>query len=65
MDEFRKELADLLNRYELDGKCNTPAWILAIYLESCIVAFEASMDYRDGMSQTDDTNDVCQPVAEE
>lgn len=34
--EFKKELASLLNRYSWDNTCETPDYILADYVESCL-----------------------------
>lgn len=36
---FKKELTSLLNRYEWDNACETPDFILADYVESCLQSF--------------------------
>lgn len=39
MDEFKKELTDLLNRHSLDNDANCPDFILADYLYGCYTTF--------------------------
>ena len=36
MNEFKKELTSLLNRYGLDNACETPDYILADYVDGCL-----------------------------
>lgn len=36
MSDFESELADLLNRFSLEGGSNTPDFILADYLRGCL-----------------------------
>ena len=40
MDDFRNALADLINKYKLDKGSNTPDYILAEYLNDCLIAYE-------------------------
>ena len=35
-EDFKKELASLLNRYSWDNACETPDHILADYVERCL-----------------------------
>lgn len=37
---FREELTELLNRHSKENESNTPDYILAEYLMSCLDAFE-------------------------
>ena len=53
MDDFMKELSILLNRYSKDGDTNTPDYILAEYLKSCIDNFERAVDLRDAWHNKD------------
>lgn len=40
---FRKELQELINRHSLENESDTPDWILAEYLASCLVAFDIAV----------------------
>lgn len=40
---FKQELASLLNRYYYDTSCETPDYILADYVESCLLALCVTM----------------------
>lgn len=53
MDDFMKELSVLLNRYGKDSDTNTPDYILAEYLKSCIESFERAIDLRDAWHNKD------------
>lgn len=44
--EFRKELAELLNRHSADASSNTPDFILANYLTACLDAFDVAQQAR-------------------
>ena len=37
--KFKNELMHLLNRYSMENGCNTPDFILATYLTSCLDNF--------------------------
>lgn len=43
---FEKELADLINRHSKEGESDTPDFILAIYLQACLTAFNMTMHMR-------------------
>ncbi|HYT41504.1 MAG TPA: hypothetical protein VEP90_04115 [Methylomirabilota bacterium] len=43
---FVKELEDLLNKYSQDNEANTPDFILAEYLTSCLRAFKNAQNER-------------------
>lgn len=47
-DEFQRELAALLNRWNMETLCDTPDFILARYLQSCLVAFSVAVNQRSG-----------------
>ena len=42
-NEFKKELAELINRYSLENGSNTPDYILAEYLVRCIDNFDQTI----------------------
>lgn len=44
---FEKELAALINRYSLEGRSNTPDFILAEYLACCLGAFNVACRARE------------------
>lgn len=39
-NDFRKELASVINKYSKENGSNTPDFILAEYLEDCLSAFD-------------------------
>lgn len=39
---FRSELRAVINRYSMENRSNTPDYILAAYLTSCLVAFDTA-----------------------
>lgn len=43
---FYDELCDLINKYSLEGKSNTPDFILAQYLEDCLDTFDTAIQNR-------------------
>lgn len=45
--EFMKELSSLLNRACCENVSNTPDFILAEYMQSCLVAYDAATIKRD------------------
>ena len=45
--EFRRELTSLLNRYSKENESNTPDFILANHLISCLKSFNEMVNYRD------------------
>ncbi len=40
--EFKRELESLINRYSIENGSNTPDFLLAEYLITCLAAFEAT-----------------------
>jgi hypothetical protein len=44
---FISELRDLINRYGRENASNTPDYILAYYLESCLLAFQEATQQRE------------------
>ena len=46
MNEFKKKLADLINEYSLEGDSDTPDWILADYLCSCLIGYNTATRMR-------------------
>lgn len=45
--EFVKELRALLNRQSMENGCNTPDFILAEYLDRCLMAFGLAVNARE------------------
>ena len=43
---FRKELEALINRYNMESNSNTPDFILAEYLNTCLTAFDEAVNKR-------------------
>jgi hypothetical protein len=41
---FRRELASLLNRYNIDNNMNTPDYILAEFVIRCLYAFDSTLN---------------------
>ena len=46
-EEFTKDLQKLLNNYGMDNKCNTPDYLLAEHLETCLETFANTVQSRD------------------
>ena len=40
---FKKELIALLNRYNKENNSNTPDFILANYIQDCLLAFDTAV----------------------
>ena len=47
MDKFKKELEVLINQNGLDNECNTPDYILAEFLTSCLESYKENTKLRD------------------
>jgi len=56
--EFKKELTDLINKFSLDNKCNTPDYILCDYIVNCIETFYTTIDKRDSYSKMKESHFV-------
>lgn len=39
LEEFRKELASLINKYSLENYSNSPDFILAQYMTECLLQY--------------------------
>jgi hypothetical protein len=44
---FRDELKNLLNRFNRESNSDTPDFILADYLQKCLIAFDNAVKWRD------------------
>jgi hypothetical protein len=53
--EFKKELTDLINKFSLDNKCNTPDYILCDYILNCIENYYNTTRKKDEYSKIKDT----------
>ena len=47
MSKFRDEVEYLINRYSIEGRSDTPDFLLADYLDACLKAFEVATRRRD------------------
>ncbi|MHA2064470.1 MAG: hypothetical protein ACXABY_08830 [Candidatus Thorarchaeota archaeon] len=47
MTAFRKELESLINAHSKENGSNTPDYILAGYLEDCLIAFDRAVFMRE------------------
>lgn len=47
LEAFNKDLQDLINRHSLENLSDTPDFILAAYLSSCLLAFGLNIRTRD------------------
>lgn len=47
MNNFQNELRSLINRYSEENKSNTPDFILAQYVEGCLLAFNTAVQQRE------------------
>jgi hypothetical protein len=46
-EKFRAELEELINRHSRENGSNTPDFILANYLDNCLVAFDQAVTHRE------------------
>jgi len=51
--EFEQELEALLNKYSRENGSDTPDWILAAYLQTCLSLFDATVNARKAWYQSD------------
>ena len=49
--EIEKELANVINKHSLENTSNTPDFILAQYLMSCLNAFDTAVQQRETWSR--------------
>lgn len=47
MENFRKELEEIINKNNMENGSQTPDYILAEFLKSCLVAFDIATIFRD------------------
>ncbi len=47
MDTFERELKGLINKHSMENGSNTPDFILAQYLQSCLDAFDTATQRRE------------------
>jgi len=45
--KFQKELTDLINRHSKENDSNTPDYILAEYINNCLLAFTRAVHQRE------------------
>jgi len=44
--DFRDELSELINRHNMENASDTPDFILAVYLNNCLEAFDKAINER-------------------
>ena len=47
MDNFKRELEELINKYSKENDSETPDFILAQYLEGCLKTFNIAVQQRE------------------
>lgn len=47
MSDFQAEVAALINKHSRENESNTPDFILAQYLETCLLAFSTATQQRE------------------
>jgi hypothetical protein len=45
--EFRKELTDLINKYNIENGSNTPDYVLAEFIDNMLMAFDIAVNNRE------------------
>lgn len=50
---FRRDLAELINRYSRENESNTPDFMLAEYLIMCLSAFNKTIRHREEWHERD------------
>ena len=64
MGEFREELIALINRHSLENGSDTPDWILAGYIVSCLQAFDTTTKARTAWYEYDPESETVPDPAE-
>lgn len=54
---FHEELCSLINRRSMGNKSNTPDFLLARYMESCLKNYEETINLRERWYGRGNTND--------
>lgn len=47
MTDFEKDIQKMINRHSMENASNTPDYILAMYLENCLKAFNEATQQRE------------------
>jgi len=50
MTPLEKDLAEVLNKHSADNDAETPDYILAVYLVSCLKAFKRAVIWRESVT---------------
>ena len=51
LETFERDLASLINRHSLESGSNTPDFVLARYLVSCLKGYNAAVQHREGLKK--------------
>lgn len=62
LPEFEKELEKLINRLSLESLCDTPDYILAAYLKSCLVDYAVAVRARDKHEGRQKQEELLKPI---
>lgn len=66
--EFSKELQSLINRYSKENNSNTPDFILAGYIENCLISWNVATQQREafyGRDPRPSTKTICADYSSE
>ena len=61
-DNFEKDLTRLINRHSLENQSDTPDYILAKFMESCLGAYNAAVRSRDAWYSFDPWSKITEIV---
>jgi len=59
---FKKGLAGLINKYNIENVSETPDFLLANFLESCLAAFELTTIRREGWHRKKDISELVKAI---
>ena len=48
MTDFERDIAAVINKHSLENDSNTPDWILAQFITSCLAAVNGAVQQREG-----------------
>ena len=62
---FEKELEQIINKYSKEQDSNTPDFILAQYLNSCLHAYNEALKARTKRYSPEIDKDICQTITDQ
>lgn len=63
ISEFQQELKDLINKHSMENRSNTPDYVLANYLMSCLDAFDQAISNRETWYKLNKSSDFERQIA--